>query len=65
MDQVKILITIEKETRNKFKSLAAKDGETMTEVINNLITEYIEENRPINTGFDPSLVCLYKLINID
>jgi hypothetical protein len=65
MDQVKILITIEKETRNTFKSLVAKEGETMTKVINTLIIDYVKKNRPINTDFDPSLVCLYKLINID
>jgi metal-responsive CopG/Arc/MetJ family transcriptional regulator len=42
MNQVKVLITMEKETRNEFKSLAAKDGESMTEVINNLIARYIQ-----------------------
>jgi len=42
MDQVKILITIEKGIRNEFKSLTAKEGKTMTEVINTLITRYIQ-----------------------
>ena len=44
-DKVGVLVNMDKELKSKLKSLAKNDGRSLTNLINKILTDYVEDTQ--------------------
>lgn len=44
-DKVGVLVNMDKELKSKLESLAKDDGRSLTNLINKILTDYVEDTR--------------------